>query len=81
MPGHQHDRAPPGGALDLSGDPRDSVGIQAAGRLVQDEQIGVGDQGLGDQCPLRVPAGQRLEPDLRGVRQAEPAHGLAGAAL
>jgi hypothetical protein len=80
VPGDQHHRAPAGRALDLGHDPGHAVAVEAAGRLVEDQQVRFGDEGLGHQRPLGVAPGQRLQRDRGRVGQAEPAQQVPGTA-
>ena len=43
---------------------RRDCGIEAGGRLVQEEQLGVADQGAGQRQPLLLAAGERAHPGL-----------------
>jgi len=63
VPRDQHHRAPPGSALDLGDHLPDPFAVQAAGRLVEYQQVRVGDESLGHQRALRVTASQRLQRD------------------
>ena len=64
----------------LESHPRDAVGVHAAGGLVEDQQVRVGQQGLGHQHALRVTARQRVQRHRRRVREAEPGEQVPGAA-
>ena len=48
------------------------LGVDAARRLVQDEQLGVGDKGARDQHALLLPRGQRADPRARVRLHADP---------
>ena len=48
-------------------------GVEVAGRLVGEQQVGLGDQGPGDRDPLLLTAGQLTRPVLDPVAEADPA--------
>ena len=48
------------------------LGVDAARRLVQDEQLGVGDEGARDEHALLLPRGQRADPRARVRLHADP---------
>ena len=69
--------------LQRLGDPRLGVRVDRAGRLVQHEDGGVGDQGAGEDEPLALAAGQRpatlLDLGVQAVRQrVEDVVGVGG---
>jgi hypothetical protein len=59
------------------------AGIQAGGRLIEEQQRRLGQQFLRDVDPLELPAGQAVRPRVRVLGQAELGHHLvdAGVAL
>src|SRR5437879_2327743 len=48
------------------------LGVDAARRLVQDEQLGVGDEGARNEHALLLPRGQRADPRARVRLHADP---------
>ena len=60
-------------------DIRGRRGVQVAGRLVGEQQVGLGDQGPGDRDPLLLAAGQLARPVLDPVAEANPVQRRDGA--
>src|SRR5712692_2762991 len=56
------------------------LGIHAARRLIQDEQLGVGDEGARDEHALLLPRRQRTDPRARVRLHADPGQHLLDAA-
>ncbi len=74
--GGEHDRRRAVGQLAQVGDQlRAGDGVEARGRLVEEEDVRVGEQLDGDAGPLALPAAQRADPDVDLPGQA---HGVDG---
>ena len=71
----EEDGAPAGGVLT---DGRPEVAppgdVHPGGRLVEDEQLGVGQQGHGEPEPLLLAAGALVDPPVADVRDTGPLH-------
>jgi hypothetical protein len=80
VPRDQHHRPAARGPPYLKSHPRYAVGVHAAGGLVEDQKVRVGQQGLGHQRALRVTARERVQGHRGRVRQAEPGEQVPGAA-
>ena len=76
--GHQHDRGAAALQLGQRLGERQLVGqVDARGRLVEEEQVGLAGQGAGDQHPLLLPAGQLGDPVGVPVGQPDDLDGVA----
>ena len=70
--GRDDDRRRAAEALDQREQVAPALRVERADRLVEDEQLGLVEHGLGDAEPLAHPAGVRPDPPFGGVAEAGP---------